>query len=255
MGDRQRARRDAPRGAAADPRGLVRRQRQRDRGVPARLGNRGAARVPAAATCRRGRAGARQAARGAPPARRGDRGAARARRTDRERRQWPRARPGRPLRLRPCRGRLRRASTGDPRFGAPRLPAARGARRAGEGGLALAAHRSSGGVGGDRSSGRARLRSADLLRDARRRGDGLAGAGRTRANSAACRASGSRSCARSSRAASRRRGRSEARAPAPITPSSGASGRSRSASSSAPSSTSAGTAATSAAGWARDSTS
>ena len=77
---------------------------------------------------------------------------------------------GRPLRLRPGGSGLRRAAAGDPRLGPPRLPAARRARRAGEGRLALAAPRSPGRGRGGGASGRARVRGADVLRDARRGG-------------------------------------------------------------------------------------
>ena len=77
---------------------------------------------------------------------------------------------GRPLRLPPGGRRVRRAAAGDPRLGPPRLPPARRARRAREGGLALAAPRAPGRgrrVGARR---RARVRGADVLRDARRGG-------------------------------------------------------------------------------------
>ena len=72
---------------------------------------------------------------------------------------------GRPVRLRPGRGRVRRAAAGDPRLGPARLPAARRARRAGEGGLALAARRPPG-----RAS--ARRREPTCSRTPRRRTTG-----------------------------------------------------------------------------------
>ena len=78
--------------------------------------------------------------------------------------------PDGPYGFDPAAAGLRRAATGDPRLGPSRLPTPRRARRAGEGRLALAAPCSPGCVGGDGSSGRARVRGADVLRDAGRRG-------------------------------------------------------------------------------------
>ena len=105
----------------------------------------------------------------------------------RERRPRPRARPGRPVRLRPRRRRLRRARPGDPRVGTARLPAARPARRSGEGRLALAAARAPGRARGGRAVGRARVCRADVLRDARARPSSPGGTPGRRASRSACR--------------------------------------------------------------------